>query len=59
MWKSLSNRGIDVKSGHSRGSTVELTLFDMQMDKEIDMEGTVDYFGELSHPGFKRMNTKW
>ena len=40
-------------SGHSRGSTVDLTLFDMETEKELDMGGTFDYFGELSHPDYK------
>ncbi len=40
-------------SGHSRGSTVDLTLFDMHTEKEVDMGGTFDYFGELSHPDYK------
>ncbi len=40
-------------SGHSRGSTVDLTLFDMETGKEVDMGGTFDYFGELSHPDYK------
>lgn len=40
-------------SGHSRGSTVDLTLFDMETEKEVDMGGTFDYFGELSHPDYK------
>ncbi len=40
-------------SGHSRGSTVDLTLFDMKTEKELDMGGTFDYFGELSHPDYK------
>lgn len=40
-------------SGHSRGSTVDLTLFDMDTEKEVDMGGTFDYFGELSHPDYK------
>ncbi|MBQ9228695.1 MAG: M15 family metallopeptidase [Eubacterium sp.] len=40
------------KSGHSRGSTVDLTLFDMETEKEVDMGGTFDYFGELSHPDY-------
>ena len=39
-------------SGHSRGSTVDLTLFDMTTEKEVDMGGTFDYFGELSHPDY-------
>ena len=39
-------------SGHSRGSTVDLTLFDMTTEKEVDMGGTFDFFGELSHPDY-------
>ena len=40
------------KSGHTRGSTVDLTLFDMATEKELDMGGTFDWFGEESHPDF-------
>ena len=43
------------KSGHSRGSTVDLTLFDMKTEKEVDMGGTFDFFGELSHPDYKNI----
>lgn len=39
-------------SGHSRGSTVDLTLFDMTTEKEVDMGGTFDFFGEQSHPDY-------
>ena len=39
-------------SGHSRGSTVDLTLFDMNTEREVDMGGTFDFFGELSHPDY-------
>lgn len=45
-------------SGHSRGSTVDLTLFDMKTEKEVDMGGTFDYFGELSHPDYKDITKK-
>ena len=38
------------KSGHTRGSTVDLTLFDMKLEKEVDMGCTYDYFGLASHP---------
>ena len=41
------------KSGHTRGSTVDLTLFDMTTEKEVDMGGTFDWFGEESHPDYK------
>ena len=46
------------KSGHSRGSTVDLTLFDMNTEKEVDMGGTFDYFGELSHPDYTGITAK-
>jgi len=41
-----------VKSGHSRGSTVDLTLFDMATEKEVDMGGAFDWFGVESHPNW-------
>lgn len=37
------------KSGHSRGSTVDLTLVDMDTGKELDMGSSFDFFGEISH----------
>ena len=40
------------KSGHTRGSTVDLTLFDMATERELDMGGTFDWFGPESHPDF-------
>lgn len=40
------------KSGHTRGSTVDLTLFDMATEKELDMGGTFDWFGLESHPDY-------
>ena len=43
---------IMAKSGHTRGSTVDLTLFDMETGKEVDMGGTFDWFGVESHPEF-------
>lgn len=41
---------IATRSGHSRGSTLDLTLFDMNTEKELDMGGTFDWFGKESHP---------
>ena len=43
---------ICLKSGHTRGSTVDLTLFDMATEKELDMGGTFDWFGPESHPDY-------
>ena len=40
-------------SGHSRGSTVDLTLFDTRTGKDLDMGGPFDFFGERSHPDFR------
>ena len=49
----LFERGyIAEKSGHSRGSTIDLTLFDMATGKELDMGGVHDWFGIESHPDF-------
>ena len=51
---SLFQKGyVASRSGHSRGSTVDLTLFDMKTEKELDMGGTYDYLGGRSHPSFK------
>ncbi len=41
------------KSSHSRGSTVDLTLLDMETGKEIDMGSPFDFFNEISHPDYK------
>jgi len=40
------------RSGHTRGSTLDMTLFDMNTEKEVDMGGTFDWFGPESHPDF-------
>ncbi len=46
------------KSGHSRGSTVDLTLVNMKTGTEVDMGGPYDFFGKLSHPGFTETLTQ-
>ena len=40
-------------STHTRGSTVDLTLFDMDTQQEIDVGGKFDFFGERSHFDFE------
>ena len=40
------------RSGHSRGSTVDLTLYDLRNQCDVDMGGTFDYFGYRSYPDF-------
>ena len=37
------------RSGHARGSTVDVTLFDMRTEREVDMGSTYDLLGEPSH----------
>lgn len=44
------------KSGHSRGSTVDLTLVDIKTGKELDMGSGYDFFGVQSHPFYKNLN---
>lgn len=38
-------------SGHSRGSTVDLTLVDASSGEELDMGSPFDFFGPISHHG--------
>ena len=40
-------------SGHSRGSTIDLTIVDKKSLKDLDMGGTFDYFGDISHPFYE------
>ena len=44
------------KSGHSRGSTVDLTLFDVKESRDVDMGGTFDYFGKRSHSDYRKIS---
>lgn len=37
------------RSGHSRGSTVDLTLIYAETCKEVDMGSSYDFFGSISH----------
>lgn len=46
------------KSGHSRGSTVDLSLVDAETCEEIDMGGSYDFFGERSHHDFRGISAK-
>ena len=52
--QEIFSRGyIAKRSSHSRGSTVDLTLLDMQTGKELDMGGPFDLFSEVSHPDYR------
>jgi len=43
------------KSGHTRGSTVDLSIVDVKTNKEVDMGSSYDFFGEKSHPFYKKI----
>lgn len=44
---------IMARSGHSRGSTIDLTLVDAHTGKELDMGSPFDWFGDESHPDYR------
>ena len=44
------------KSGHTRGSTVDITLVDITTGKELDMGSSYDFFGVQSHPKYPKLN---
>ncbi|WP_083426190.1 M15 family metallopeptidase [Tenacibaculum todarodis] len=57
--RQLFNLGyIASKSGHTRGSTVDLTLIDVKTGTELDMGSPYDFFGEISHPFSKKLSKK-
>jgi D-alanyl-D-alanine dipeptidase len=43
------------KSGHSRGSTIDLTLIKLDDKTELDMGTGFDFFGEPSHHDYKNL----
>lgn len=43
------------KSGHSKGSTFDLTIVYADSKKEADMGGTFDFFGEQSHYAYSHI----
>ena len=45
------------KSGHTRGSTVDLTIIKKD-GSFVDMGGTFDLFSEISHPDYKKLTRK-
>ena len=50
----LKGQYIMAKSGHTRGSTVDLTLIKKD-GSFVDMGGTFDLFSEISHPNYKKL----
>ena len=50
----LKGQYIMAKSGHTRGSTVDLTIIKKD-GSFVDMGGTFDLFSEISHPDYKKL----
>ena len=50
----LKGQYIMEKSGHTRGSTIDLTIIKKD-GSFVDMGGTFDLFSEISHPDYKRL----
>ena len=48
---------VSPRSAHSLGATIDLTLFSMETEREVDMGGTYDFFGEVSHQSYTRTLT--
>ncbi|MBT6635543.1 MAG: M15 family metallopeptidase [Flavobacteriaceae bacterium] len=46
------------RSGHSRGSTVDLTIIDNKTNKELDMGTIYDFFGPESSTDFSNITDK-
>ncbi len=49
---------IATKSGHSRGSSVDLTIIDKKTGKELDMGAPYDFFGNISHTNSPKITKK-
>ena len=49
---------IAYKSGHSRGSTVDVSIVEISTNKELDMGTIFDYFGVESHTFFNNLSKK-
>ena len=47
---------IAYKSGHSRGSTVDVSLVEISTNKELDMGTVYDFFGVESHTFFDQLS---
>lgn len=46
------------RSGHSRGSSVDLTLIDFNTCLELDMGSPYDFFGEISNLDYSKLTPK-
>ncbi len=49
---------ISSRSGHSRGSTVDLTIINLKTNDELDMGSPYDFFGIISHITYQKLTKK-
>jgi len=57
--KNLFKEGYIAKhSGHSRGSTVDLTIIDLESRVELDMGSTFDFFGKRSWVKYRNITAE-
>ncbi len=57
--KNLFEEGyIAFKSGHTRGSTLDITLIDLKTGQELDMGSPYDFFGMQSWVAYKNITKK-
>ncbi|WP_339341622.1 M15 family metallopeptidase [uncultured Polaribacter sp.] len=54
----LKNGYIAERSGHSRGSTIDLTIINTKTGKALDMGSAYDFFGIQSHPLYQNISKK-
>lgn len=56
--KLFKEQYIASRSGHSRGSSIDLTIIDFNTCMELDMGSPYDFFGEISHLSYKNLTAK-
>ncbi|WP_299835664.1 M15 family metallopeptidase [uncultured Tenacibaculum sp.] len=49
---------IATRSGHSRGSSVDLTIVNLKTNEELDMGSPYDFFGNISHVKHSKLTSK-
>lgn len=49
---------IATRSGHSRGSSIDLTIIDNENNEELDMGAPYDFFGKISHTNYNKLTKK-
>ena len=49
---------IATRSGHSRGSSVDLTIVNLKTNEELDMGSPYDFFGNISHVKHSKLTPK-